>query len=59
MLKKLISEVAEPDALKLARRFHPLVRENIYRGAATSQRALQLIDAFPVLGLIIYAPTDE
>jgi hypothetical protein len=58
MLKRLISEAAEPDALKLARRFHPIVRENIYRGAATSQRALQLIDAFPVLGLVIYCPSD-
>jgi PcfJ-like protein len=59
MLKKLISEAAEPNALKLARRFHPLVRQNIYRGAAISQRALQLIDTFPVLGLVIYCPLDE
>ena len=58
MLKRLITEAAEPNALKLARRFHPLVRENIYRGAATSQRALQLIDAFPVLGMVIYCPAD-
>lgn len=58
MMKRLISEAAEPDALKLARRFHPIVRENIYRGAATSQRALQLIDAFPVLGMVIYSPLD-
>jgi hypothetical protein len=59
MLKRLISEAAEPNALKLARRFHPLVRENIYRGAANSQRALQLIDAFPMLGLVIYCSSDE
>jgi hypothetical protein len=58
MLKRLISEAAEPNALKLARRFHPIVRENIYRGAAISQRALQLIDAFPVLGVVIYCPLD-
>jgi hypothetical protein len=58
MLKRLIAEAAEPNALKLARRFHPLVRENIYRGAATGQRALQLIDAFPVLGMVIYCPAD-
>ena len=56
MLKRLISEAAEPNALKLARRFHPVVRENIYRGAAISERALQLIDAFPVLGAVIYCP---
>jgi hypothetical protein len=58
MLKRLISGAAEPNALKLARRFHPVVRENIYRGAAISQRALQLIDAFPVLGVVIYCPAD-
>jgi hypothetical protein len=58
MLKRLISEAAEPTALKLARRFHPVVRENIYRGAAISQRALQLIEAFPVLGIVIYCPLD-
>jgi PcfJ-like protein len=57
MLKRLISEAAEPNALKLARRFHPVVRENIYRGAAISQRALQLIDVFPVLGIAIYCPS--
>ena len=51
MMKRLISEAAEPDALKLARRFHPLVRQNVYRGAAISQHALQLIDVFPVLGV--------
>jgi hypothetical protein len=58
MMKRLISEVAEPDALTLARRFHPLVRQNVYRGAAISQRASQLIDAFPVLGLVVYCPWD-
>jgi hypothetical protein len=59
MLKRLVSEAAEPNALKLARRFHPLVRQNVYRGAATSQRALQLLDVFPVLGLVIYCPSDH
>jgi hypothetical protein len=59
MLKRLIAEAAEPNALKLARRFHPIVRENVYRGAATSQRALQLIDVFPVLGLVIYCASDD
>jgi hypothetical protein len=59
MLKRLVSEAAEPNALKLARRFHPLVRQNVYRGAATSQRALQLLDVFPVLGLVIYCRADH
>ena len=57
-LKRLLSEAADPDALKLARRFHPLTRENIYRAAATSSRALQLIDVFPVLGQFIYCPEE-
>jgi hypothetical protein len=58
MLKRLIAEAAEPNALKLARRFHPVVRENIYRAAAISQRASQLIDAFPLLGIAIYNPPE-
>jgi PcfJ-like protein len=56
MLKRLIAEAAEPNALQLARRFHPAVREKIYRAAAISQRASQLIDAFPFLGIAIYSP---
>ena len=59
MLKRLIAEAAEPNALKLARRFHPVVRENIYRAAAISQRASQLIDAFPLLGIAIYSPPED
>jgi hypothetical protein len=56
MLKRLLAEAAEPNALNLARRFHPVVRENIYRGAAISERALRLIDVFPVLGIAVYCP---
>lgn len=59
MLKRLIAEAADPTALKLARRFHPIVRENIYRAAAISQRAGQLIDVFPALGVTIYCPIEE
>jgi hypothetical protein len=39
MLKRLIAEAADPSALQLARRFHPIARENIYRAAAISERA--------------------
>jgi hypothetical protein len=56
MLKRLIAEAAEPDALKLARQFHPLVRENVYRAAAISKRASQIFDVFPLLGIAIYCP---
>jgi PcfJ-like protein len=59
MLKRLITEAAEPNALKMARRFNPVVRENIYRAAAISQRALQIIDVFPVLGMVIYCSGKE
>jgi hypothetical protein len=59
MIKRLIAEAADPAALKLARRFHPVARENIYRAAAISQRARQLIDVFPALGLMIYCPPEE
>jgi hypothetical protein len=59
MLKRLIAEAADPAALKLARRFHPTVRENIYRAAAISHRAQQLIDVFPALGVEIYCPPNK
>jgi hypothetical protein len=59
MLKQLIAEAADPAALQLARRFHPVVRENIYRAAAISQRAKQLIEVFPALGVAIYCPVEE
>jgi hypothetical protein len=60
-VNKLISvalrEAADPDALKVARRFPFRYRELIYRAAAKSRRALQLADAFPVLALAVYAKT--
>jgi hypothetical protein len=59
MIKRLIAEAADPAALQLARRFHPFARENIYRAAVISQRARQLIDVFPTLGLAIYCPPEE
>jgi hypothetical protein len=59
MLKRLIAETADPAALQSARRFHPFARENIYRAAVISQRARQLIDVFPTLGLAIYCPPEE
>jgi PcfJ-like protein len=59
MIKRLLAEAADPVALQLARRFHPVARENIYRAAAISQRARQLIDIFPTLGLVIYCPPEK
>jgi hypothetical protein len=58
VINRLIGElheaVAEPDAIRAARRFMFQYREQIYR-AAVSRRALQLADTFPVAALAIYA----
>ena len=51
-----LQEAADPDALKVARRFAFRYREPIYRAGATSRRALQLAEAFPALALTVYCP---
>jgi hypothetical protein len=48
-------EAADKEALKTARRFAIDLRENVYRVASLSQRALQLTYTFPVLAAAIYA----
>jgi hypothetical protein len=50
-----LQESADSLALKLARQFAFRYREAMYRAAATSQRAGQLAQAFPVLALSIYS----
>jgi hypothetical protein len=52
-----LQEAADPDALKVARRFRFCHREPIYRAGAKSRRALQLAEAFPVLALAVYCPS--
>jgi hypothetical protein len=58
VINRLIGEAlqaaAEPDALALARRFRFHDRYEIYRATAVSSRALQLVNAFPALGLAIF-----
>jgi len=49
-----LQEAADPDALKVARRFRFCHRELIYRAGAKSRRAWQLAEAFPVLALAVY-----
>ena len=49
-----VLETADQDALRTARRFPFQYRYGIYRAAATSRRAHQLIEAFPCLGANIY-----
>ena len=51
---RTVLEVADQDALKTARRFPFQYRSGIYRAAATSKRAHQLIEAFPYLGVLVY-----
>ncbi len=55
-INKLIREaltVADQEALKQARRFRINYRGTLYRYGATSHRALQLIEAFPTLTLML------
>src|SRR5262245_18014056 len=49
-----LQEAADPDALKVARRFRFRHRELIYCAGAKSRRALQLAETFPVLALAVY-----
>jgi hypothetical protein len=51
---RTVLDVADQDALKTARRFSFQYRYGIYRAAATSKRAHQLIEAFPYLGVLVY-----
>jgi PcfJ-like protein len=55
LICQALAEAADPDALKLARRFSFVHRYDIYRAAALSVRARQLVEAFPALGLAIYS----
>jgi hypothetical protein len=60
LVRQALIEAAEPDALKLARRFHFTNRYSIYRKAAVSPRALQLAETFPALAVAIYSdPRDQ
>ena len=55
LIRTALAEAADQDALKMARRFPFKGRENVYTASARSRRALQLFEAFPVLGLAIYS----
>jgi hypothetical protein len=54
-----LEQAADQDALKIARRFPYRYRELIYRAAATSLRARQLAETFPVLALEVYCWSNE
>jgi hypothetical protein len=55
LIRQALAEAADPDALKLARRFRFGDRYEIYRAAAMSPRARQLAETFPALALVAYA----
>jgi hypothetical protein len=59
VINRLIGELheaaADPGAIRAARRFTLLYREDIYRACALSRRALQLVETFPAAALAIYA----
>jgi hypothetical protein len=54
LISGALQAAAEPHALALARRFRFHQRYAIYRATAVSRRALQLTEAFPVLGLAVF-----
>jgi hypothetical protein len=54
LIGRTLREAADPDALKIARRFAFRYRESIYCAGAKSRRAMQLAHAFPVLALAVY-----
>jgi PcfJ-like protein len=54
LIGTLHEAVADPDAIRVARRFTHRHREEIYRAAALSSRARQLADTFPVVALATY-----
>jgi hypothetical protein len=55
LISKALEEAADQQAVALARRFRLERRYRIYRAATLSHRVLQLTDAFPVLGLVLFA----
>jgi PcfJ-like protein len=54
-----IEEAANPDAIKMARRFTFRLRYDIYCATARSTRALQLAETFPVLARAIYCSLGD
>jgi hypothetical protein len=55
LIGKALEGAADPDALRAARRFYFGYREDIYRAACRSRRALQLTSTFPLLAAVIYS----
>ena len=54
MIFQVIEQGADPEAIRVARRFHHTYREVIYRQVATNSRFLQLAETFPMLMLYLF-----
>ncbi len=59
MIFQVIEQGADPEAIRVARRFHPTYREAIYRQIATNPRLLQLAETFPMLTLYLFTGWAE
>jgi PcfJ-like protein len=55
MIVQLLEQGADPESIRVARRFHFRFREAIYRAIAVNRRALQLAETFPFLAILVYA----
>ena len=55
LICRALDEAANPEVVKIARRFRFQHRYSIYRAAALNPRALQITVVFPVLSLALYA----
>jgi hypothetical protein len=54
LIRQALAEAADPDALRLARRFSFGLRYPLYRAATLSQRAGQLAEVFPALAVMLF-----
>jgi PcfJ-like protein len=60
LIRMALAAAADPEALRVARRFRLRDREVIYRAGSTSRRFLQLAEVFPALAIdICHSPDDE
>lgn len=59
LIARLIEEAADPEALRIARRYPPEFRMGIYRMAATEPRLRQLAETFPAAAAIMAVRPGE
>src|SRR5262249_17499436 len=54
LISRALEEAANPEVVKIARRFQFRYRYPIYRAASLSPRAMQITNIFPALSLAIF-----